>query len=562
MKLIEFLIITIILHSLKFSLKRRVHSNLYHNIKPGDINSIIKFDPFFILLIGHAKVSLFEKYKSAMHSYSLKHSIIRSWYHFGHIDIRHYPILKKNYEIKKFPVLLHFYDGELVKKDYRFNTSLKAEMDLDLKFLHTVLELFPSLEEIKEIMKENLCTFFFDVRGEEEKHFDISVRERIEFLKVSAETIASLPRDEYQFIGIDFRNMNQELTNFFAEYNKNLKFDGVLLFSQESRTFSELSQNEIVEKHMSFFKHWIFHHSHGFLAQPELAYKNIVERKNYGLVFFHTSENIKNENLTKKGLLNFEKLSKPFKGKIQFTLCDVFIDKKCEELINLFELEKKEMPFVRILYASTDKNYRVFKLQKKVIKNLTKKKKMSEMELEISNLGIKTLITDFQTFEVDLDIKMEKIPENDELIIKNSKEILKKHIKADLEVNHILKLNYNSLKKFNHHLFSKDRIVFFYDSRKNQNEFLQFQKAYNYFKNNSEEKYFHYYIFSSYDINHNTKHGIDLDVKELPILRYYRKEERIKHYYTDRFRVRDVRNVLFAITDLSMFEIRFNFDEI
>ena len=564
MKLKEFLIIAAILNTIQNTLKRRIHSNLYHNIKPGDVPKIIKFDPFFILLIGHAKVALFEKYKSGMHNYSIKHALNRTWFHFGHIDIRHYPILEHNYEIKKYPVLLHFYDGELVKKDYRFNKSLKAEIDLDLKFLHTVLELFPTLEEIKEMMKESLCTFFFDVQKEENKHFDISVRERIEFLKISAETIASLPKDEYQFIGLDFKNLDQETKNFFAQFNKKLNYDGVLLFSQESRTFFELSQKEILEKNITFFKHWIFHHSHGYLAEPQLAFKNIVERKNYGLVFFHSSETIENEKLTKKGMLNFEKNAESFKGKIQFTICDIFIEKKCEELMNLFELEKKQMPFIRILYASQGKNenYRAFKLQKKVIQDLKKTKNKTEMEFEMSNSGIKRLITDFQTFDVDLDLKIEKIPEKDDLIIKRSKEILQKHIKADLEIKHILKLNYNSLKEFNHHMPFKDRIVFFYDSRKNKNAFSEYEKAYKFFLKDSEKKNQHFYVFASYDISHNTKHGIKLAVEEMPILRYYRKEERIKHYYNERFLAKTMLNILHAITDFSMYEIKFNFEEI
>ena len=52
------------------------------------------------------------------------------------------------YDIKKFPVLLQFYEGELVKKDYRFNHHIESHVDLELKFLHSIAEIFPSSKDL------------------------------------------------------------------------------------------------------------------------------------------------------------------------------------------------------------------------------------------------------------------------------------------------------------------------------------------------------------------------------------------------------------------------------
>jgi len=47
-----------------------------------------------MLLIGYARSAVFEKYKHGMSSYSLKHSLNKSWLHFGYLDIRHHTELE------------------------------------------------------------------------------------------------------------------------------------------------------------------------------------------------------------------------------------------------------------------------------------------------------------------------------------------------------------------------------------------------------------------------------------------------------------------------------------
>lgn len=98
-----------------------------------------------------------------MHDYAVKHQINKSWLHFGHLDSRYDETLMDKYELKKLPVLLHFYEGELIKKDYRFHMKLNAEKDLDIKFLHTICDMHPSHEEFLEGLKDALYTIVIDV---------------------------------------------------------------------------------------------------------------------------------------------------------------------------------------------------------------------------------------------------------------------------------------------------------------------------------------------------------------------------------------------------------------
>lgn len=60
----------------------------------------------------------------------------------------------------------------------------------------------------------------------------------------------------------------------------------------------------------------------------------------------------------------FEKFAKRNKGKIQFTICDTYLDKECSDMLVEFELEDKKLPFVRILYGEEgqSENYRVFQM--------------------------------------------------------------------------------------------------------------------------------------------------------------------------------------------------------
>ncbi len=204
MKLVIILLLITSLNPKKVQLKekksytnKRMHRNLYYNIKISDIERIISFDPFFMLLVGFARSALFEKYKNGMEKYSLKHSLNKSWLHFGYIDIRHFPLLEEKYQLKQFPVLLHFYEGELIKKDYRFNKILHPEIDLDIKFLHSVLEIHPSHEELKKLLNESLYTIIINLHHSEAKHFDVTNKTKVEVLKRISETVASLAREEF-----------------------------------------------------------------------------------------------------------------------------------------------------------------------------------------------------------------------------------------------------------------------------------------------------------------------------------------------------------------------------
>lgn len=102
-------------------------------------------------------------------------------------------------------------------------------------------------------------------------------------------------------------------------------------------------------------KNWFFHYSHDILATPQQIYQNIVKSKNYVVVFFHSSQSNLNHSLVKKGLKNFETIAQEYKGVIQFGICDVDLEKECQELVQIFELEDQELPYVRVLYGMSGK---------------------------------------------------------------------------------------------------------------------------------------------------------------------------------------------------------------
>ena len=47
-----------------------------------------------------------------------------------------------------------------------------------------------------------------------------------------------------------------------------------------------------------------------------------------------------------------------------FTVCDVYLDNKCQELLDTFELNDKKLPLVRVIYAGKGQgnNFKVFKM--------------------------------------------------------------------------------------------------------------------------------------------------------------------------------------------------------
>lgn len=141
-----------------------------------------------------------------MHDFAIKHSINSTWLHFGFIDAFYNHEMELLYDLKRFPVILHFYEGELVKKDYRFNSDILPHIDMEIKFLHTIGTILPTENEFKEI-DENLYTIFVNTNPGEELHFDVTDSSRTTFLFKLAETIATLPKDEYNLVGITFKNM-------------------------------------------------------------------------------------------------------------------------------------------------------------------------------------------------------------------------------------------------------------------------------------------------------------------------------------------------------------------
>lgn len=154
-------------------------------------------------------------------------------------------------------------------------------------------------------------------------------------------------------------------------------------------------------------KEWFFHYSHGLFLTPEKLYNTLVKNKNYSLVFFHSSNQAQTKNLVKKGLMNFENLAEKYKGKLQFAVCDVDLEKECHKLVHLFELEDKKLPYVRILYGMDGKgsHYKVFKLHKEEYKRVELEYDGQVAKYETSLEGIDRLAKKFIDFDVSMDIK-------------------------------------------------------------------------------------------------------------------------------------------------------------
>lgn len=79
-----------------------------------------------------------------------------------------------------------------------------------------------------------------------------------------------------------------------------------------------------------------------------------------------------------------------------------------------------------------------------------------------------------------------------------------------------------------------------YNSIKHKGLFKIFKKVRQKVLNILKEKnYGKFYLFAAYDLNFNTRHGHHIDRKDLPIIRYYKKEEYVSNYYIDRFLTKD-----------------------
>ena len=96
----------------------------------------------------------------------------------------------------------------------------------------------------------------------------------------------------------------------------------------------------------------------------------------------------------------------------------------------------------------------------------------------------------------------------------------------------------------------KDKIILIYDSRKTPKIRKMFIKVYNTIMSNIEESLKKYFVFASYDIAHNTRHGLSIDHIDIPIIRVYRKEEFKSNNFAERFLASDKQTMLNAIIDL------------
>lgn len=331
--------------------KYRRHRNLYSKIKAQDIQKIIQFEPFFMLLVGKDHEGVFEKYKTAMHDIAIQHTIKKSWLHFGFISANKSPEVELLYDLKRLPVLLQFYEGELVKKDYRFNHNVQGFMDLEIKFLHSIGNILPSEAEFQDELDQNLYTLFIHAHPDEELHFDLTDVEKSKFFYKISETISTMPKDEYNVVGIDFLKGSAKQKEFFDKLKVKPNQSCLYLFNKENEQIHELCQEQALKMDQTQIKNWFFHYSHALLLSPAKIHQTLIKNKNYALVFFHGSNQNEGKEMIRKGLQHLESVADKYKGQMSFGVCDVDIEKECQSIVHHFELEDHKFPFVRVLYG-------------------------------------------------------------------------------------------------------------------------------------------------------------------------------------------------------------------
>lgn len=96
---------------------------------------------------------------------------------------------------------------------------------------------------------------------------------------------------------------------------------------------------------------------------------------------------------------------------------------------------------------------------------------------------------------------------------------------ADLNHTFVLKLNSSLLKKFVTELKMRDRVILIYDSRKTPHLRKEFKETFDRTLKGVPESHRKFFIAATYDLAHNTRHGFDILHQDIPIVRFYRKED-------------------------------------
>ncbi len=101
----------------------------------------------------------------------------------------------------------------------------------------------------------------------------------------------------------------------------------------------------------------------------------------------------------------------------------------------------------------------------------------------------------------------------------------------------------------------KEKIILFYESEKNPELLQEFQKVEELVLSKVPEKLKKYYIFAEYDLTYNSKHGLKIDMEDLPYIRYYRRQEHLRNKYHERYLTTDYTLLLNAVTDYTDIDI-------
>lgn len=67
--------------------------------------------------------------------------------------------------------------------------------------------------------------------------------------------------------------MGEKMVRFFEGFGKEFSYDGFFVLSQQYNSIFEMSREKFISTDNNELHHWVFHHSHGDIADPSLTYK-------------------------------------------------------------------------------------------------------------------------------------------------------------------------------------------------------------------------------------------------------------------------------------------------
>lgn len=544
-------VLSVVVHS-------RKHSNLVESFSIEEIKKVAQHHPYFLLLLGSVTDVMYQKYKASMNSLAVHHATIHSWAFFGHHKAEHeqMPALSE-FRIKKLPAMLHFYRGQLTEIGYHFEQARSTSTDITLKTLHGVINFADSADELEEMLQKTEYSIVIPIKTADEKRFDMEDSSKLNAMKKLAEIFFTLPNLEFQLLGINIDSGKEEYVKMLNTKEDEEVDRSLFLYSRHYSKVAILPFEKLESLSMKELKAWIFHNSHSEIASVESAFKKIVSQHNWGMTLFIDSSVTEQDELSLQTVKNFNDAAKNHHQSMMFAICDISIEPKCKKLLELFEIDHIETPFIRILYAMDGKHnsqFRTFKMHQRRLESfLSKGTFKSEQEFLLSVEGIKEFYNEFRNMEIDLETRLQPISTETEEFLKKGAQIGSSP-KASGGVKHILELNSRYLREYLDQFKGWERVLLIFDSTINPKAMENYRQMFE--KVPPEEKKGR--LFASYDLGKNSKHRFQLEKEELPVLRVYRKEDSFRGHFSDRYVADSPLRMLHALVDFSADDLIFD----